>query len=181
MAAHAIGMRLDMLISVVALGISSAAATIAAWYSADRNNMALKQLRMSVTVFAVAYVLFLSVVVYLSYEFILTTIFDISSDRVVVFSWELLPFVLLSFAFGTLGAMLNGILVGLLDTFWPTLVVATSYWGVGLLGGALIAHFFEYGFIGYWLGMIGASLIVSIFNYMRVSYLIKRNSIFGSG
>ncbi|WP_375656524.1 MATE family efflux transporter [Bartonella sp. CM120XJJH] len=32
LAAHTIGMRLDMLISVVALGISSAAATIAAWY-----------------------------------------------------------------------------------------------------------------------------------------------------
>ncbi|WP_375695254.1 MULTISPECIES: MATE family efflux transporter [unclassified Bartonella] len=179
LAAHTIGMRLDMLISVVALGISSAAATIAAWYRADRNNMALKQLRISVTVFAVAYVLFLSVVVYLSYEFILTTIFNISSERVIVFSWELLPFILLSFAFGTLGAMLNGILVGLLDTFWSTIVVAISYWGLGLLGGALMAHFFEYDFIGYWLGMIGASLIVSIFNYMRVGYLIKCNPMFG--
>ncbi|WP_375676301.1 MULTISPECIES: MATE family efflux transporter [unclassified Bartonella] len=175
LAAHTIGMRLDMLISVVALGISSAAATIAAWYRADRNNMALKQLRMSVTVFAVAYVLFLSVVVYLSYEFILTTIFNISEDSVVVFSWKLLPFILLSFAFGTLGAMLNGILVGLLDTFWSTIVVAISYWGLGLFGGALMANFFEYGFIGYWLGMIGASLIVSLFNYMRVGYLIKCN------
>ncbi|WP_375656525.1 hypothetical protein [Bartonella sp. CM120XJJH] len=142
--------------------------------------MALKQLRMSVTVFAVAYVLFLSGIVYFSYEFILTTIFDISSDRVVVFSWELLPFVLLSFTFGTLGAMLNGILVGLLDTFWPTIVVIISYWGVGLFGGAFMAHFFEYGFMGYWLGMIAASLIVSIFNYMRVGYLIKRNPMFGA-
>ncbi len=180
LAAHTIGMRLDMLISVVALGISSAAATIAAWYRADRNNMALKQLRMSVTVFAVAYVLFLSGIVYLSYGFILTTIFNISSERVVVFSWELLPFILLSFAFGTLGAMLNGILVGLFDTFWSTIVVAISYWGLGLLGGALMAHFFEYDFIGYWLGMIGASLIVSIFNYMRVGYLIKCNPMFGA-
>ncbi len=178
LAAHTIGMRLDMLISVVALGISSAAATIAAWYRADGNHMALKQLRMSVTVFAVAYVLFLSGVVYFSYEFILTTIFDISSVRVIVFSWELLPFVLLSFAFGTLGAMLNGILVGLLDTFWSTIVVTISYWGIGLFGGALMAHFLKYGFIGYWFGMISASLIVSIFNYMRVGYLIKRNPMF---
>ncbi len=142
--------------------------------------MALKQLRMSVTVFAVAYVLFLSVVVYLSYEFILTTIFNISEDSVVVFSWKLLPFILLSFAFGTLGAMLNGILVGLLDTFWSTIVVAISYWGLGLFGGALMANFFEYDFIGYWLGMIGASLIVSLFNYMRVGYLIKCNPMFGA-
>lgn len=129
LAAHTIGMRLDMLISVVALGISSAAATIAAWHRADENHMALKQLRISITIFAAAYVLFLSGIVYLSYEFILTTIFDISSVRVVVLSWELLPFVLLSFAFGTLGAMLNGILVGLLDTFWSTIVVTISYWG----------------------------------------------------
>ncbi|EJF79634.1 MATE family efflux transporter [Bartonella doshiae] len=177
LAAHTIGMRLDMLISVVALGISSAAATIAAWYQADRNHMALKQLRMNVTIFAIAYVLFLSGGVYFSYEFILSIIFDISSVHVIVFSWELLPFILLSFAFGTLGAMLNGILVGLLDTFWPTIVVTISYWGIGLFGGALMAHFFEYGFMGYWLGMIGASLIVSLFNYMRVGYLIKRNSI----
>ncbi len=180
LAAHTIGMRLDMLISVVALGISSAAATIAAWYQADRNHMALKQLRMNVTIFAIAYVLFLSGGVYFSYEFILSIIFDISSVHVIVFSWELLPFVLLSFAFGTLGAMLNGILVGLLDTFWPTIVVTISYWGVGLFGGALMAHFFEYGFIGYWFGMIGASLIVSLFNYMRVGYLIKRNPMFGA-
>ncbi|UNF39157.1 MATE family efflux transporter [Bartonella krasnovii] len=181
LAAHTIGMRLDMLISVVALGISSAAATIAAWHRADENHMALKQLRISITIFAAAYVLFLSGIVYLSYEFILTTIFDISSVRVVVLSWELLPFVLLSFAFGTLGAMLNGILVGLLDTFWSTIVVTISYWGVGLFGGALLAYFFEYGFMGYWLGMIGANLIVSFFNYMRVGYLIKRNSLFGVG
>ncbi len=180
LSAHTIGMRLDMLISVVALGISSAATTIAAWYRADRNNMALKQLRMSVTVLAVAYVLFLSVFVYLSYEFILITIFNISSERVVIFSWELLPFILLSFAFGTLRAMLNGILVDLLDTFWSTIVVAISYWGIGIFGGTFMAHFFEYGFIGYWLGMIGASLIVSIFNYMRVGYLIKRNPMFGA-
>ncbi|MET3589301.1 MATE family multidrug resistance protein [Bartonella silvatica] len=181
LAAHTIGMRLDMLISVVALGISSAAATIAAWYQADRNHMALKQLRMNVTIFAIAYVLFLSGGVYFSYEFILSIIFDISSVHVIVFSWELLPFILLSFAFGTLGAMLNGILVGLLDTFWPTIVVTISYWGIGLFGGALMAHFFEYGFIGYWLGMIGASLIVSIFNYMRVGYLIKCKPMFGVG
>ncbi|GAA5111529.1 MATE family efflux transporter [Bartonella jaculi] len=181
LAAHTIGMRLDMLISVVALGISSAAATIAAWYRADGNHMALKQLRMSITVFAVAYVLFLSGVVYLSYEFILTTIFDIAEESVIVLSWALLPFVLLSFAFGILGAMLNGILVGLLDTFWSTIVVTISYWGIGLFGGMLLAHFFEYGFIGYWFGMIGASLIVSLFNYMRVGYLIKRNSLFGAG
>ncbi|WP_244614039.1 hypothetical protein [Bartonella kosoyi] len=167
-------MRLDILISVVALGISSAATTMAAWYRTDGTHMALKQLRMSVTVFAVAYVLFLSGVVYLSYEFILITIFDIAEESVIVFSWVLLPFVLLSFAFGTLGAMLNGILVGLLDTFWPTIVIIISYWGIGLFGGALMAHFFEYGFIGYWFGMIGASLIVSLFNYVRVGYLIKR-------
>ncbi|WP_375650348.1 hypothetical protein [Bartonella sp. OT172YNZD] len=123
-------------------GISSAAATIAAWYREDGNNMALKQLRMSVTVFAVTYVLFLSGVVYLSYEFILTTIFDISSDNVVVSSWELLPLILLSFAFGTLGAMLNGILVGLLDTFWSTIVVAISYWGIGIFGGDAHGAFF---------------------------------------
>ncbi|WP_273754839.1 MULTISPECIES: MATE family efflux transporter [unclassified Bartonella] len=181
LAAHTIGMRIDMLISVVALGISSAATTIAAWYQADRNHMALKQLRMSITVFAVSYVLFLSGFVYFSYEFILTTIFDISSLHVVILSWELLPFVLLSFAFGILGAMLNGILVGLLDTFWSTIVVTISYWGLGLFGGALMAHFFEYGFMGYWFGMIGASLIVSVFNYMRVGYLIKRNPLFGTG
>ncbi|WP_345097069.1 hypothetical protein [Bartonella acomydis] len=53
-----------MLISVVALGISSAATTTAAWYRADGNYMALKQLPMSITVFAVVYVLFLSGVVY---------------------------------------------------------------------------------------------------------------------
>ncbi|WP_142415824.1 MATE family efflux transporter [Bartonella massiliensis] len=180
LAAHTIGIRLDMLISVVALGISSAAATIAAWYRADGNHMALKQLRMSVTVFAVAYVLFLSGFVYFSYEFILTTIFDIAEESVIVFSWELFPFILLSFAFGTLGAMLNGVLVGLLDTFWPTIVVTISYWEIGLFGGTILAHFFEYGFIGYWLGMIGASLIVSLFNYIRVGYLIKHTSLFGA-
>ncbi len=36
----------------------------------------------------------------------------------------------LSFAFGILGAMFNGIPVGLLNTFWSTIVVTISYWGV---------------------------------------------------
>ncbi|WP_370931625.1 MATE family efflux transporter [Bartonella sp. DGB1] len=142
LAAHSIGMRLDMLISVVALGISSASTTLAAWYRADNNSAALQQLRKSVTIFALIYILLLSGVVYFSYNFLLTRIFALSDTAVVDFAWHLLPFVLLSIAFGILGTMLNGILVGLLDTFWATIVVTASYWGIGLVGGCTTSTIF---------------------------------------
>ncbi|PPI55351.1 MATE family efflux transporter [Rathayibacter toxicus] len=173
-AAHAVGIRLDTLISVLALGISSAATTVAAWYRADADRKELSNLRASVAIIGAGYVFALSAVVYFSYGFVLSDIFGISEDSVIALSWQLLPLVLLSFAFGTWGAMYNGLLVGLLDTTMQTIVVTASYWIIGLIGGHILSSLLEVGFMGYWIGMIAASAIVAGFNYLRVGYLISR-------
>lgn len=173
LAAHSIGMRLDMLISVVALGISSACTTISAWYQADMNVHALRQLRLSVAVIALVYAFCVSLLLYCFYGFVLNNIFGLVQPELIRYAWQLLPFIVLSISFGLLGAMLNGILVSLLDTFWPTVVITISYWGLGLGGGAFLASFLGFGFFGYWIGLTISGLVVSIFNYMRVSHVIN--------
>ncbi|AJM77668.1 MATE family efflux transporter [Rathayibacter toxicus] len=173
-AAHAVGIRLDSLISVLALGMSSAATTVAAWYLADADHQLLERLRASIAIVAAGYVLVLSGVVYLSYGFVVTSVFGISDESVMEKSSALLPLVLLSFVFGTWGTMHNGLLVGLLDIVLPTVVVTASYWGLGLVGGYLLSVVAGAGFMGYWLGMIAASLAVAVFNYLRARQLISR-------
>ncbi|WP_368266985.1 MATE family efflux transporter [Corynebacterium ulcerans] len=173
-ASHAVGIRLDTLISVFALGISSAATTMAAWYRTDSDQRELRRLRTSIAFVGTTYVVLLSTMMYFSYEFMLSTIFGITDVSVLHLSWKLLPLILLSFMFGTWGAMYHGFLVGLLDTVLPTVVVTISYWGIGLVGGYIFANTFNLGFIGYWGGMVLASFTVALFNYLRVSYLIAR-------
>ena len=175
-AAHTIGIRIDTLISVLVLGISTATTTVAAWYRVDADKERLRQLRLGVAILAIGYVIIISGLVYFSYSFILSMVFDISDYSTASLSQKLLPLVLLSFAFGTLGTMYNGLLVGLLDTVLPTIVVTASYWGVGLVGGYIVSEYFDFGFTGYWYGMIAASLIVALFNYVRVGYLIENIS-----
>ena len=174
--AHTIGIRIDALISVLVLGISTATTTVAAWYRVDADKVRLRQLRLGVAILTIGYVIIISGVVYFSYGFILSMVFNISDYSTASLSQKLLPLVLLSFAFGTLGTMYNGLLVGLLDTTLPTIVVIASYWGVGLVGGYIFSEYFNFGFTGYWYAMIAASLIVALFNYVRVGYLIENIS-----
>lgn len=173
-AAHAVGLRVETLISVFALGFSAAATTLAAWAWSDGDWRALRRVKNALLLVSIIYVVALDVIVATTFGFIQHTVFGITSPQVTALLWGLLPLLLLSFTFETIGAMYNGFLVGVQDTYLPTLVVVTSYWifGVGL--GIFLANAASLGFYGLWVGMLAASLIVAVFNIVRAGTHVRR-------
>lgn len=58
----------------------------------------------------------------------------------------------------------NGALQGLQDTRIPMLLSATSFWGVGVLGGYLLGFGLDLGGVGLWLGQsVGVAIAAALF------------------
>lgn len=172
-AAHAVGLRIETLVSVFALGFSAAATTLAAWAWADGDWQALRRLKNALLLVSVVYVLAVNIIVATTFGFVQHTLFGVTSPQVTALLWGLLPLLLLSFTFDTVGAMYNGFLVGVQDTFLPTLVVMASYWIFGLGIGILLAHVPSLGFYGLWVGMSVAGLIITMFNVVRAEIHVR--------
>jgi MATE family multidrug resistance protein len=68
-----------------------------------------------------------------------------------------------------------GLLRGIKDVKIPTILVAISYWVVGLPVGYLLAFHFEMGATGMWLGLITGLTLASIFLILRFLRISKRN------
>lgn len=172
-AAHALGLRVESLVGVFALGLSSAATTLAAWSRSTEDWRRLRQLQWSLFIVASGYAVGVSALIVLFFPQIQTQVFALSSVTVSSLLWSLLPWLLLSFCFDTVGSMYNGFLVGMLDTKLPTLVVAMSYWALGL-GLGVILSWAGAGFFGLWIGMVAAGLVVAVFNVYRASVHVTR-------
>ena len=68
-----------------------------------------------------------------------------------------IPLVMITALFQTVdGAQVIGISVlrGLNDTKWPALLSVGSFWGVGVISGAIFAFYFDGGPVGLWLGLL---------------------------
>ncbi len=172
-AAHAVGLRLEALISVFALGFSSAATTLSAWRRAEEDKRALAHLRSALLVVVLAYIGLTTLIVAGIYGFVEHAIFSINSQSVINLLNGLLPLIILAFAFDAMGSIYNGFLVGMLDTSVPTIVVTVSYWVFGVGTGFGLAKFWHLGLYGFWAGMVISSGVVAIFNYWRAGADIR--------
>ncbi|MFD9735818.1 MATE family efflux transporter [Umezawaea sp. NPDC059074] len=168
--AHAVALRLVTLISVVALGFSSAAATMSAWARADRSPTALRGLRSALLLVGGCYAVVLSAATAGAFGFVVDVLFGLRDVGAKSALHVLLPLVLGYFVLDTLGTMLNGYLVGMQDTLLPTVVVMVSFWVVGLGTGLLLSGPVGMGFSGLWVGMAVAALLVFVFNVARSGY-----------
>ena len=68
-----------------------------------------------------------------------------------------IPLVMITAMFQTVdGAQVIGISVlrGLNDTKWPALLSVGSFWGIGVVSGAIFAFYFDGGPVGLWLGLL---------------------------
>ena len=68
-----------------------------------------------------------------------------------------IPLVMITALFQTVdGAQVIGISVlrGLNDTKWPALLSVGSFWGIGVISGAILAFYFDGGPVGLWLGLL---------------------------
>ncbi|WP_170837636.1 MATE family efflux transporter [Actinopolyspora xinjiangensis] len=171
--AHALGLRLVSLIAVIALGFSSAATTMAAWARVDGNPRALHALRSALLLVSGSYAVVLAAVTTIAFDFVVDVLFALDDHSAESTLRALLPLVLTYFLLDTLGTVLGGYLVGLLDTLVPMIVVMISFWGVGLGTGLLLSGPAGMGFYGLWVGMALGAAPVALFNFVRVTYQIK--------
>lgn len=164
--AHAVALRLVSLISVIALGFSSAAGTMSAWARADGRPGELRGLLFALLLVGGGYAVVLSAATAVAFGFVVD-VFGLQEMGAESTLHALLPLVLGYFVLDTLGAVFNGYLVGMQDTLLPTVVVMISFWGVGLGIGLLLSG--PAGLTGLWIGLVVAASLVAAFNITRAS------------
>ena len=69
-----------------------------------------------------------------------------------------------------------GLLRGIKDVKFPTILIAVAYWVVGIPLGYLLAFTFDMGASGIWLGLITGLTLASVFLLMRFLKMSKRNN-----
>ena len=69
-----------------------------------------------------------------------------------------------------------GLLRGIKDVKYPTIMIAIAYWVVGLPVGYVLAFTFNMGASGIWLGLITGLTLASIFLISRFLKMAKRNN-----
>ena len=69
-----------------------------------------------------------------------------------------------------------GLLRGIKDVKYPTIMIAIAYWVVGLPVGYVLAFTFNMGASGIWLGLITGLTLASIFLISRFLKMSKRNN-----
>ena len=69
-----------------------------------------------------------------------------------------------------------GLLRGIKDVKYPTIMIAIAYWVVGLPVGYVLAFNFKLGASGIWLGLITGLTLASIFLISRFLKMSKRNN-----
>lgn len=69
-----------------------------------------------------------------------------------------------------------GLLRGIKDVKYPTIMIAVAYWVVGLPAGYVLAFVFKMGASGIWLGLIIGLTLASLFLINRFLKMSKRNN-----
>lgn len=69
-----------------------------------------------------------------------------------------------------------GLLRGIKDVKYPTMMIAVAYWVVGLPAGYVLAFVFNMGASGIWLGLIIGLTLASLFLLNRFLNMSKRNN-----
>jgi multidrug resistance protein, MATE family len=69
-----------------------------------------------------------------------------------------------------------GLLRGIKDVKYPTIMIAIAYWVVGLPAGYVLAFHFKMGASGIWLGLIIGLTLASLFLLSRFLKMSKRNN-----
>ena len=69
-----------------------------------------------------------------------------------------------------------GLLRGIKDVKYPTIMITIAYWVVGLPFGYILAFVFNMGASGIWVGLITGLTLASLFLIIRFLKMAKRNS-----
>lgn len=172
-ASHQIALSCASFTFMVSMGLAQAGSIRVSNAYGGHNFSLISRIGRSTLVTALCYGIFCAVI-FAVFRFQLPQLFNDNSEVVGLASGLLLFAAVFQISDST-QAIGAGLLRGIKDVKIPTILVAISYWVVGLPVGYLLAFHFKMGATGMWLGLIAGLTLASVFLILRFLRISKRN------
>ena len=171
LAAHQIALSLAAVSFLVTVGIG-AAGSIRVGFERGQNRMDAARFAGRVAIgLGALYMLFSAVFVYIFREFLAS--FYTNDPKVLIFAMSFLGVAAAFQFFDGVQAVAVGVLRGLEDTKWPSVLAFIAYWIIGLPTGYYLAFHLGWQGEGIWWGLFVGLAFIAIFLTVRFERLIR--------
>lgn len=175
-AAHIVALRVAGIIYALPLGYAQAA-TIRIGYAigAQQRDKISSIVKTSLAISASVGLLYLVFILLFRME--ISTLFFTANDmpqNIVFQSSVFLLILAIAQPFDTIATVANGVLRGFKDTKQPMYFSMVSFWGIGFLGGIVMAFSLGLKGIGIWAGLAGSSVLFGLLVGMRLLWKYRQ-------
>jgi len=171
--AHGISLQMAAFTYMFASGISSAATIRIGTFSAQNDWKKIKDAGL-VSIKLVLLVMGFFGVLFLIFRNILPQAFS-NNVQIIELSSNLLIVAALFQMFDGLQVTVIGMLRGLEDAKFPTIITLISYWGIALPLAYVLAYNFKLEVVGIWIALLISLVIVALSLLLRFNYLVRKN------
>lgn len=172
-ASHQIALSCASFTFMVSMGLAQAGSIrVSNAYGGDNFSL-ISKIGRSTLITALCYGIFCAII-FSVFRFQLPQLFNKNAE-VLQLASALLLFAAVFQISDSTQAIGAGLLRGIKDVKVPTILVAVSYWVVGLPVGYLLAFHFKLGAQGMWLGLIAGLTLASVFLILRFLKISKKN------
>lgn len=172
-ASHQIALSCASFTFMVSMGLAQAGSIRVSNAFGRRDWLKISTIGKSTLVVALLYGLFCAIVFFV-FRFRLPLLFN-DNTEVLNMAALLLLFAAVFQISDSTQAIGAGLLRGIKDVKFPTLLIAVAYWVVGLPLGYILAFPFKLGASGIWLGLITGLTLASVFLISRFLKMSRRN------
>ena len=174
LAAHQIAIILAAVSYIIMTGVGSSATIIIGQYVGNNKLKTLPKLARAVSGISLTFMGGMGLI-YFFFRFELPHLFlsetdvhiaDIATKLLIITAIFQLP--------DGLQSVYLGVLRGMKDVWYPTLITIVAYWGFSIPLGRILAFSYGYGEVGIWLGLVGGLTLSATFLYFRMQYKINR-------
>ena len=171
--AHGVALSIAAFTYMFGSGISSAATIRVGIFSAQQNWMEIKQASFT-AIKLVLMVMGSCGILFLIFNHHLPRAFS-AEPAIVELAASLLIIAAMFQLFDGLQVTIIGVLRGLEDVRWPTVITLVGYWVIALPLAYLLAFNFHLQTIGIWIALLASLVFVALCLLWRLNYLLKKN------
>jgi multidrug resistance protein, MATE family len=171
--AHGISLQMAAFTYMFASGISSAATIRIGTFNAQKDWQKIKDAGM-VSIKLVLLVMGFFGILFLIFRNVLPQAFS-NNLQIIELSSNLLIVAALFQMFDGLQVTVIGMLRGLEDAKFPTIITLISYWGIALPMAYILAFTLKLEVVGIWIALLISLIIVAVSLLMRFNFLVKKN------
>ncbi|RKR83092.1 MATE family multidrug resistance protein [Mucilaginibacter gracilis] len=177
-AAHQVALTLASFTYMMATGVSAAAAIKSGNNFGQKNFMGLRQSAIS-SYHIVLVLMSVTALIFTFCNHLLPWLF--TSDKAVIdFAAQLLILAAIFQLFDGTQVVGLGVLRGMGDVKYPTIITFLAYWVLGLPVGYYLGLHLHMGAIGIWYGLVLGLGVASLLLFLRFQLISKRNSLIAS-